>query len=114
MKAKGSEGTVLGEMLADMGCVNIADGNAALSEGLSVEAVIKEEPHHIFAVTMGNDAEGAKLTLENMLKEDPAWGRLSAVREGRVHMMDKRLFNMKPNARWSEAYGILYEVLTEK
>lgn len=114
VKAKGSEGTILGEMLADMGCVNIADGNTALSEGLSVEAVIKEEPYHIFAVTMGNDAEGAKLTLENMLKEDPAWGRLSAVREGRVHIMDKRLFNMKPNARWSEAYEMLYETLTEK
>jgi hypothetical protein len=30
-----------------------------------------------------------------------------------VHLMDKTLFNMKPNARFAEAYRILYETLTE-
>ncbi|MBR6708528.1 MAG: ABC transporter substrate-binding protein, partial [Clostridia bacterium] len=35
VKAKGSEGTILGEMLADMGCINIADSETALLEHLS-------------------------------------------------------------------------------
>ena len=102
------------KMLADMGCVNIADGNAVLLEGLSVEAIIQDEPYRIFAVTMGSDTDKAKENLENTIKEDSAWRELSAVREERVHIMDKCLFNLKPNARWAEAYELIYEILTEK
>ena len=114
VKAKGSVGTVLGEMLSDMGCVNIADSNYSLLENLSVEAVILEEPRHIFVVTMGSDTEKAKKSLENMMNENPAWGTLSAVKEGRLHVMDKTLFNLKPNARWDVSYEKLYEALTKE
>lgn len=114
VKAKASTGTILGEMLADMGCINIADNDKGLLEGLSVEAVIREAPYHIFAVTMGSDTEKAKQSLENMIRENPAWSSLDAIREGRLHIMDKRLFNLKPNARWAEAYRELYETLTKK
>lgn len=114
VKAKGSRGTILGEMLADMGCINIADSNTSLLDNLSVEAVIREEPYHIFAVTMGSNTEAAKQSLENMIKENPAWRELDAVKNGRLHIMDKALFNLKPNARWAESYGVLYEKLTEK
>ncbi len=114
VKAKGSSGTILGEMLYDMGCINIADSNASLLENLSVEAIIREEPHHIFAVTMGSDTEAAKKSLENLMKENPAWSTLDAVKNGRLHVMDKTLFNLKPNVRWAESYGILYDKLTKK
>lgn len=112
VKAKGSQGTVLGEMLADMGCINLADRDRSLLENLSVEVVIREEPRHIFVVTMGNDTDAAKASLETMIKENPAWGTLEAIRNNRLHIMDKTLFNLKPNARWAEAYEILYETLT--
>ena len=114
VKAKGSDGTILGEMLADMGCVNIADSDTSLLEALSVEAVIRENPHHVFVVTMGSDTAAARETLENMIKENPAWSTLDAIKNGRMHVMDKALFNLKPNARWAESYEILYEKLTEK
>ena len=114
VKAKGSEGTVLGEMLKDLGCINIADGDQTLLENLSVERVIAEEPRHIFVVTMGNDTEAANASLDRMMQENPAWGTLSAVREGRFYRMDKKLFNLKPNARWAEAYRTLYETIMEK
>ena len=52
--------------------------------------------------------------MKNMIKENPAWGTLEAVKNGRMHVMDKALFNLKPNDRFAEAYGILYEKLTEK
>lgn len=113
VKAKGSEGTVLGEMLASLGCVNIADLDGAITDHLSVEAVIREQPHHVFAVTMGTDTETARASLDRMIAQDPAWGTLSAVREGRLHVMDGDLFNRKPNAKWGEAYEILYEALTK-
>ena len=114
VKAKGSRGTILGEMLSDMGCINIADSNMGLLENLSVEAIVREEPHHIFVVTMGSDTEAAKKSLENLMKENPAWNTLDAVKNGRLHVMDKTLFNLKPNDRWAESYEILYEKLTKK
>ena len=114
VKAKGSRGTVLGEMLSDMGCVNIADNDQNLLENLSIEAVIREEPYHIFAVAMGNDLASAADSLDRLIRENPAWASLDAVKCDRVHMMDKTLFNLKPNDRFAEAYEKLYEVLTEE
>lgn len=114
IKVKGSEGTILGEMLADMGCINIADNDKSLLENLSVEAVIRQNPHHIFVVTMGSDTEGAKAALDQMIGENPAWNSLEAITQGRMYMMDKALFNLKPNDRWAEAYGKLYETLTQE
>lgn len=114
VKAKGSHGTILGEMLADMGCINIADSDTSLLDHLSVEAVIAQQPHHIFVVTMGSNTEAAKASLENMIKENPAWSTLEAMEQGRLHVMDKALFNLKPNARWAESYEILYEKLTKE
>lgn len=113
IKAKDSTGTILGEMLADMGCVNIADSDTGLLENLSVEAVIREQPYHIFVVTMGSDPEGAKGALENLFRENPAWGSLEAMQAGRMYYMEKSLFNPKPNDRWAEAYETLYETLTK-
>lgn len=110
VKAKGSEGTILGEMLKDLGCINIADGDAALLETLSVESIIRRDPYRIFAVTMGNDTEKAVANLHRMMEENPAWSTLSAVEEGRLHIMDRRLFNIKPNAEWAESYEILREI----
>ena len=114
VKAKGSSGTVLGEMLNDMGCINIADSDLSLLENLSVEAVIREAPYHVFVVTMGSDTEAAKRSLENLIKENPAWSTLEAVEEGRLYLMDKTLFNLKPNDKWAQSYEILYEKLTKK
>ena len=111
VKAKGSRGTILGEMLADLGCINLADSDTSLLETLSVEAVIRAEPHRIFVVAMGSDTAAAEASLTRMMTENPAWGTLEAVREGRLHMMDKSLFNLKPNDRWGEAYEVLYDTL---
>ena len=114
IKAKGSEGTILGEMLADMGCINIADSDKSLLDDLSVESVIRKEPYHIFVVTMGDDTEKALSNLTRMMEENPAWGTLSAVKEDRLHVMDRKLFNIKPNAKWAQAYEKLSGILSEK
>ena len=111
VKAKGSEGTILGEMLADLGCINIADSDTSLLENLSIESVIRQEPYRIFVVTMGDDTEKAMGNLYQMMEENPAWGTLAAVAEGRLHVMDRTLFNIKPNGRWAESYEILSTIL---
>lgn len=114
IKAKGNKGTILGEMLADLHCINIADSDASLLETLSVESVIRQEPYRIFVVTMGDDTEKAMNNLHQMMDENPAWKTLDAVAEGRLHLMDRKLFNIKPNARWAESYEKLSEILLEK
>lgn len=113
VKAKNSEGTILGEMLKDLGCINIADSDETLLENLSVESVIRQEPYRIFVVTMGSDTEKAMDNLSRMMEENPAWGTLEAVRENRLYVMDRKLFNNKPNAKWAESYEILSRILLE-
>ncbi len=111
VKAKGSKGTILGEMLADIGCINIADSDTSILENLSIESIITQNPYHIFVVTMGDDIQKATENLNRVMDENPAWSTLQAVKENRVHIMDRKLFNMKPNVKWAESYEILSEIL---
>ena len=110
-KVKNSEGSVLGEMLARLDCENIADKENGLLEQLSIENIIEEDPDYIFVVLQGTDSSKAEAILENTLLSNPAWASLRAVKEGRYHVMDANLYNMKPNARWGEAYEKLADIL---
>ena len=110
-KVKNSEDSILGEMLADMGCVNIADQENSLLEQLSMEVILKEDPDYIFVILQSADPSEAEAVLESTLLSNPAWASLTAVKEGRYYVMDANLYNMKPNARWGEAYEKLAEIL---
>lgn len=110
--AKNSSGNVLGEMLADLGCVNIADSDAMLLENLSIEHILQADPEYIFIVQRGDDTEGTKARVQQMMDEHPAWAQLTAVRNGRVFFMEKNLYNLKPNHRWGEAYEKLEAILS--
>ena len=106
-----SRDNVLGEMLAALGCVNVADSDSALLEDLSLEAIMAAEPDYIFAVLQGSDAADARETLERTLLSNPAWSSLKAVREGRFYTLEHELYNLKPNSRWGQAYEKLAEIL---
>lgn len=110
-KVKNSQGSVLGEMLADLGCVNIADSEDSLLEQLSMEAILKEDPDYIFVVLQSADPNAAQKTLQDTLLSDPAWAALTAVEERRYFIMDPSLYNLKPNERWGEAYAQLADIL---
>lgn len=111
VKAKGSDGNVCGEMLADLGCINIADSEGSLLEDLSMEAIIAADPDYIFITAQGSNQEAAMENARQVLLQDPAWSTLTAVKEGRYYVLDKRLYNLKPNARWGEAYRGLADIL---
>ena len=110
-RVKNSEGSVLGEMLRELGCVNIADSETGLLENLSMETVLACDPDYIFAVLQGSDSSKAEKSLQNAVLSDPAWKSLSAVKNGRFHILDQKLYNLKPNARWGEAYEKLAELI---
>ena len=100
-----------GVMLADLGCVNIADSESGLLENLSLETILAADPDYIFVVIQGTDTTKAERLLETTRLSNPAWNELTAVREDRYHVMDQRLYNVKPNARWGEAYEKLADIL---
>ena len=111
VKAKGSEGTVGGEILADLGCINIADSDSAILDDLSLEAIVAADPDYIFVTTQGEDKEAALANVADLLSNHPAWAQLTAVRDGHYYEIEKELYNSKPNARWGEAYEKLADIL---
>lgn len=113
VRAKNSKGTVLGQMLQALGCENLADADGSLLEQISMEHIIMEDPDFIFFVQQGDDTAAAEARLAQFLADNPAWGSLTAVQEGRVFHLDKALYNLKPNARWGEAYLELEAILRE-
>ena len=111
VKVKNSRDNVLGEMLNDLECVNIADQDDSLLEDLSLEAIIQANPDYIFAVYHGTDEAAAQANLEETLLSNPAWAGLSAVQEGRFYILERRMFSLKPNALWGDAYEKLSTIL---
>ena len=111
VKVKNSEDNVLGPMLAELGCINIADRDNSLLEELSLEAILQADPDFIFAVYHGTDEEAAQAHLEESLLSNPAWASLSAVEGERFHILERRMYSLKPNALWGDAYEQLADIL---
>ena len=110
VKVKGSKGIVGGEILADLDTDNIADSNSLL-EDLSMEAIIAADPDYIFVTTQGSDLDAALANVDELMISNPAWNSLKAVKNGNYYVLDKLLYNSKPNARWGEAYRYLADIL---
>lgn len=113
IRAKNSKGTVLGAMLKDFGCVNIADSDDSLLENLSIESISLVNPDYIFFVQAGSEMDAVKENVDSLFRENPLWQELDAVKEDRMFFMEKRLFNMKPNGQWADAYEIVEKILYE-
>ena len=75
-------------MLSDLGCVNVADREAALLENLSLESILAADPDYIFVVLQGSDAADAQEILEKTLLSNPAWNTLRAVQEGNFYTLE--------------------------
>ena len=114
IRAKNSQNNVLGEMLYALGCENIADSQESLLENLSIEQIILQDPDYIFFIQQGDNKEGTEKNIENFISENPAWSELSAVKEGRVYLLEKSLYALKPNECWGEAYEMLEEILSNE
>lgn len=112
VKAK-ADGTVLTNILQDLGVVNIASGDSALNENLSLETVVEKNPDFIFIVYMGSETDVTNRYLQNNLYSDPVWSTLTAVQNDRVYILPQDLFHYKPNDRWEEAYAYLLEILQQ-
>lgn len=93
------------DILDKLGCINIADTEKELVGELSLESILVSEPDAIFFTLKGKESE-ALAYIEELLSME-GWSSLKAVQEGRVYILDKELFNYKPNARWAESYEVM-------
>ena len=115
IRAKNSDGTMLGGMLTDFGCKNIADSDSMMLENLNIESILLENPDKIFFIETGDDGiDSIKKAVKDMFDENPLWYNLDAVKNNKVYYMDKALYNLKPNARFAEAYENLEKILYEE
>ena len=114
ISVKNSQDNVLGEMLHSLGCINIADSQDSLLENLSLEYILQADPDYIFIVQRGDDTAGMLENIAQELESDPLWSQLTAVKQGRVYIMEKNLYNLKPNHRWGEAYERLEAILADE
>ena len=111
VKAKTSEEHFVCSILNDLGCQNVADGAVLASDALSIEAIIKADPNHIFFSVMGSE-EAAIKNIQSLLKNEP-WCSLRAVVTDCITVLPKALFHYKPNGRFLEAYQMLLNELKE-
>ncbi len=111
-KAKTASDHFACAMLAELGCINIADQVPVLFEGLSMEEILLADPDYIFFSLMGEETS-ARAHVENLLSGD-VWGRLTAVQMGRAIVLPRELFHFKPCNRWAEAYQYLADVLFDR
>lgn len=109
IRAKTGQQTVLGVMLDQLGCRNVADTPGAIAnpEAVTMEDLVNLDPDYIFVIPSGDDEVGMQQYLAEKLGDDPRWETLTAVKNGRAHVVEKKLFQFKPNHRWSQAYEAL-------
>ena len=103
-----ADSSVLGEMLQDLQAENIAQEGGLSS--LSMEVIQVEDPDIILYVAQGKDVETAQ-EMAKTLFSNPTWSHLRAVQEGKVYVLDQRLYNVKPKAQWAKALADLEAVI---
>ena len=97
------------EIFQNLGLKSIVSDDSPLDE-IGIEAIVNADPDYIFVVAQG-DQKKADEAFYKAYKNNPAWAGLSAVKNDRVFMLPKELFNYKPNARWAEAYEIVGKLI---
>lgn len=107
-KAKNTSQHFVCGMLAELGAINIADSTEILLDGLSLEAVVKSDPDHLFISLMGN-VEASEKYVKSLLKS-AGWKDLKCVKNGNYTFLPKELFHYKPNSKWDVAYQYLIDI----
>lgn len=77
---------------------------------LNTERVVESDPEVILIMTHGSSEEVEKGFVREM-EGSPAWNSLSAVQEGRIHVLPADLFGTNPGTRVLEAIALLRELL---
>ena len=109
VKAKRAEDHFAARIIEELGGINVADEVEALTDSLSIEAILSADIDKIIIVSQG-DESASRSYVENLFSQ-PGWRDVKAIREDDIVFLSKELFHFKPNGRWLEAYDVMKEVL---
>ncbi len=109
-KVKTSEHFV-GQMLNELGAINIAESKQFPLDTLSPEIIAASNVDSIFISIMGEDEEAVIHYVERELLVQPAFSSLNAVKSHKYYILPKELFSFKPNQNWAKAYEYLANLL---
>ncbi|MDR6226072.1 ABC transporter substrate-binding protein [Desmospora profundinema] len=106
-----------GEILRLAGGDNLAEDDPELKEypqyaQLDMERVVKADPEVIYLITHG-DPEKVKAGFKQEMKKNPAWNRLSAVKDDNVVILPPHLFGSNPGPRLQDAVEWMKKSLDE-
>ncbi|MFF2483999.1 ABC transporter substrate-binding protein [Paenibacillus sp. NPDC058071] len=107
--------SLAGNLLETVGGVNVAAElprmqNFPQYAQLNTERVVQANPDIILMMTHGNTEEVERGFIREM-ESSPAWNSLSAVRNGRMHVLPSELFGTNPGTRVVDAVELLEELL---
>lgn len=107
-------GTLMGQMIDQLGGVNIADALNKSSEmtrmEINLESIYAANPEAIIVQCHQSPAL-TEAKFKKTFDGNPVWQSLSAVKNNRVYYMDNMLFHIKPNGRFGEAYLKMAQVM---
>lgn len=107
-------GTLMGQMVNQLGGVNIADALNKSSEmtrmEINLESIYAANPEAIIVQCHQSPAL-TEAKFKKTFDGNPVWEALSAVKNNRVYYMDNMLFHIKPNGRFGEAYLKMAQVM---
>ena len=101
-------------MLEELNTINIGENVVAEKDSARIineEFILEYNPDYIFIVYMGNSTDKIEANLKSTLYDKEFFNQLNAVKNDKVYILDKQLFNNKPNERWAQAYQILFDYL---
>lgn len=107
--AKTAENHFAGAIIDDLCAVNIAEDAPMLSERISLEHVLVEDPDKVLIILHGSEEASREFVLSTFSK--PGWRDIGAVERGDFHILDKELFHYKPCERYADAYETMFLLL---
>lgn len=101
-----------GAIIKELKGINPAEvpGSSATSVEINMEAIFAANPEMIFVRSIGTDEETVEL-LGKLIKDNPVWDSLEAVKNDKVYIMPEELFLHRPNHRYAESYKMMAEWL---
>lgn len=110
-----SDIALTGEMVKLLGGENIYRESDLLVKGktrisFSIESIISNNPDIILISTMGS-VKNCKVVIDKMIKENPVWNEVEAVKNGRVYYLPKEYSVYKPNQLYDRAFLHLANLL---
>lgn len=97
------------EIFQNLNLQNVISDKNSLTE-LNAESLLSYNPNIIFVVSQGNEKK-AKDIFCQVFEKNPIWSQLSAVKNKRVYILPKELFNYKPNNNWNKAYAYIFNLI---